>query len=137
MGAAALEYRRKQLRWQIEESPDSEEFAIPGPVILDGGTPATLEWKYLFDGSTAQTPDSEYVYLIEPYDGTDITFSGIFDESVENDAAMNATRRVPRIILFGVPLFVTRGTAITVRGKKMTVMKIESDANIGIVLRLN
>jgi hypothetical protein len=140
MGAAALECRRRQLRWQIEESPDSEEFVIPaGDVgfILDGGTPSTLEWMYLFDGATASTPDSEYEYIIEPWDGGDITFRGIFDESVENDAAHTSTRRVPRLILFGVPSFVSKGTPVIVRGKQMAVTKMEADANIGIVLRLN
>jgi hypothetical protein len=141
-GNPALSFRLQQLKWQIEESPDSEEFIIPTgggtpEWMIDGGDANTVEWQTMFDGGNANTPSSEYAYFFVSDTGEDIKLRGIFDECVENDKARQTTRRVPRVILFSVPSGNKKGVKIIVRGKVYSIEKQEIDANIGIVLRLN
>jgi hypothetical protein len=138
----ALSFRLQQLKWQIEESPDSEEFIIPiGAAlpdwIINGGDAGTVQWETMFDGGNALTPESDYQYFLQGDTGENIITRGIFDECVENDAGRGATRRVPRVILFSVPAGNKRGVPIIIRGKTYKIEKQEIDANIGIILRLN
>jgi hypothetical protein len=144
MSETALSLRLLQLKWQIEESPDSEEFIIPSgggapEWLINGGDANTVEWQTMFDGGGAGTPLSEYVYFFDSNGGggADIKLRGIFDECVENDKARQTTRRVPRVILFSAPSGNKKGVQIIIRGKAYRIEKQEIDANIGIVLRLN
>jgi hypothetical protein len=138
----ALSFRLLQLKWQIEESPDSEEFIIPAgreppEWIIDGGDAGAIKWQTMFDGGNALTPESEYQYYLQGVNGEDIIVRGIFDECVENDAGRGATRRVPRVILFAVPEGNKKGLPIIIRGKEYKIETQAIDANIGIILRLN
>jgi hypothetical protein len=138
----ALGFRLRQLKWQIEESPDSEEFIIPfggeAPEwVIDGGEAGAIQWQTMFDGGNAQTPEDGYQYYLAGVTGEDIILRGIFDECVENDAGRGATRRVPRVILFSVPAGNKKGAVVIIRGKTYKIEKQEIDANIGIILRLN
>jgi hypothetical protein len=67
--SAALDFRLRQLKWQIEQSPDSEEFIIPSggqtpDWIIDGGDAGTIQWQTMFDGGDANTPESAYQYFL-------------------------------------------------------------------------
>ncbi|MDR3355793.1 MAG: hypothetical protein LBO04_01225 [Spirochaetaceae bacterium] len=138
----APNFRLRQLKWQIEESPDSEDFIIPAgggssEWLVEGGTPDTIQWETMYDGGNAETPESEYRYFLDGNSGENITVRGIFDECVENDKGRGTTRRVPRVILFSVPAGNKRGVPIIIRGREYKIEKQEIDANIGIILRLN
>jgi hypothetical protein len=138
----ALSFRLRQLKWQIEQSPDSEDFIIPtGGLapdwIINGGNADAAEWLTMFDGGGADAPEGGYRYLLSGGWRDDIVVRGVFDESVENDKERQTTRRVPRVILFSVPAGNKKGVKIIVRGKTYKIEKQEIDANIGIVLRLN
>lgn len=133
-GYTALSFRLSQLKWQIEESPDSEEFVIPtggeAPEwMIDGGDADTVQWQTMFDGGDAQTPEGGYQYFLAGNSGGDIVLRGIFDECVENDGGRGATRRAPRVILFSVPAGNKKGAAIVIRGKTYKIEKQEIDAN--------
>jgi hypothetical protein len=140
--SAASDFRLRQLKWQIELSPDSEEFIIPSggqtpDWIINGGDAGTIQWQTMFDGGGADTPESAYQYFLSSYTVGDIKIRGIFDECAENDRERGATRRVPRVILFAVPAGIKRGVPVIIRGKEYKIEKQEIDANTGIVLRLN
>jgi hypothetical protein len=140
--SAASDFRLRQLKWQIEQSPDSEEFVISSggqtpDWIINGEDAGTIQWQTMFDGGGADTPESAYLYFLSSYTGGDIKIRGIFDECVENDKERGATRRVPRVILFAVPAGIKRGVPVIIRGKEYKIEKQEIDANTGIVLRLN
>jgi hypothetical protein len=113
------------LRFQIERSPFSEEIVFAGnpgdPVLGDPVEFVTVAGGKEFDYT-----------LLE----NGVAVRGLFDESVERDEASRATRRKPRVTVFGCPLWVRTGTHVLVRGKQFAVTSYEADANLGIVVWL-
>jgi hypothetical protein len=115
------------LRFQIERSPFSEEIVFagnPGDSVLDGEN--TIEFVTVAGGK-----GFEYTLL-----ENGVAVRGLFDESAERDEASRATRRKPRVTVFGCPLWVRTGTHVLVRGKQFAVTSYEADANLGIVVWL-
>ena len=93
-------------------------------------------WQTMFDGGNAETPITEYEYLLGGVHAIDLKLRGIFDESAKKDDRTGAIRRVPRVTLFAVPSGNKKGVPIIVRGKEYKIDRQEVDANIGIVLWL-
>jgi hypothetical protein len=116
----------EDLRFQLEESPFSEEIILRWTIGDAGVTLIAL------DGTEITAINGAGIGALGGGE-TGLVLRGIFDESAERDAGTKSVRVKPRVLVFRWPVPAPPDTRVRVRGKEYAVTSHERDANLGIV----
>jgi hypothetical protein len=110
---------REQLKYQLEQSPFSEEIIV----TFETHNPVCLA-----------AVDKQETAIFES--SGELRIMGIFDESVEREMNTSAIRKKPRVYVYRWLSPMPEGTRVVVRGKQYSATSYDKDANMGIVVWL-